>query len=143
MKRLNKEYKISVNNSFSTKYGTTNSLNPEVLYIIGNTYIAPLFSSDDYSDSITFIKNSFGKILKKEFGNNEYFDSRTILNLEIYEKCIKQGKKTFMHFEIYMKQKNVRNISLLEDVIENITFSICNSIENSIKNENFSLSIRK
>ena len=42
-----------------------------------------------------------------------------------------------------MKQKNVRNISLLEDAIKNITFSICNSIENSIKNENFSLSIRK
>ena len=63
MKRLNKEYSIDINPSFKTKYGSTNHKKPEVIYIVGNTYISPSFESNDYVSEVNELKTSYNSVV--------------------------------------------------------------------------------
>lgn len=137
MIRSNQEIKVKVNEKLNTKYGSTDRNNPSVIYIIVNTYISPKFLSDDYSEQIKNIK----KNIKKRFSNNSTFSenyySNNITNLEIYENNICFGKKTFLHFELFLKQKKVFKLKEISNELTDICFNICNAMEKIINEEEF------
>ena len=55
--RLNSEKKIE-NEYFKLKIGTTNKINPIVIYVEGKTFISPNEEKGDYSKDIAEIKHA-------------------------------------------------------------------------------------
>ena len=129
MKRLNKEYKLNVNEKFSTKYGSVNSKNPEVIYMIINTYISPSFISENYDDSILKLKSNILKSINSDIKHNAIFSNKSIINLELCESGIKYGKKSFFHAEVYLFQNKLNNLKENYENMKSICNSICNLIE--------------
>ena len=61
--RLNSEKTIA-NDNFKIKIGTTNKVNPQVVYVEGKTFIKPLVEKDDYSKDVVEMKRSFNRTIQ-------------------------------------------------------------------------------
>ena len=61
--RLNSEKTIN-HELFKIKIGTTNKINPKVIYVEGRTFIQPLNEKNNYTTELTGIKRSFNKIIQ-------------------------------------------------------------------------------
>ena len=119
--RTNKEFKIDSLNPISLKYGSLNYYEPEVVYINGSAFIKPFVDSDDYPKDI----NKVIKLLKMEIyefiRRYSYFEDNYILNFDLKENSLKKNKKSFLYFELFLRQiKNngcILPLSELTDVI--------------------------
>lgn len=119
--RTNKEFKIETLNPASLKYGSLNYYEPEVVYINGSAFIKPFVDSDDYPKDI----NKVIKLLKMDIyefiRRYSYFEDNYILNFDLKENSLKKNKKSFLYFELFLRQiKNnggILPLSELSDVI--------------------------
>lgn len=135
MKRLNKEYNIEIDSDFKNKYGSTNHKKPQVIYIVGNTYISPSFDSTEYVSDIDELKASYTSLVNNLIKKYQtVFHKDCISGIDICDNRIKKGKKTFLTFELYLKQKECKNINeienIIKDILTNLTFNFKISIEN-------------
>ena len=138
MKRLNKEYSIDINPSFKTKYGSTNHKKPEVIYIVGNTYISPSFDSSDYVSEVDELKSSYNKLVNELISEySSIFDKNCIFDIDVCDNRIKKGKKTFLTFELYLKQKDCKQLSEIESIIKNISTNLTHNFKEKLNTKNF------
>ena len=140
MKRFNKEIKLNKISSFLIKLGTTNKMNPIVFYINGSTWVKPL-DDENFSDKINNIIYNFKKNILNSFLSNDKISNKFILNFDTKTNAMQKGKKTFVTFELYLRQKN--NINSLKDIMEineNINpniISLIDSLKNHFIQNNF------
>lgn len=126
--RLTKERPIS-NDLFKIKLGTINKDNPEIIYINGGTFIQPKELKDDYFCDIKTLCKKFRHYIKLELLNNKNFTNDFISNFDIKLSGLKPNKKTYLSFEIHIKQTNpIENIKSIESETVNITTNIINNI---------------
>lgn len=138
MKRLNKEFSVDIDSKFKTKYGSTNHKKPEVIYIVGNTYISPSFDSNDYVSDINDLKNTYNNIINKLIKKyNTDFHKECICGIDICDNRIKKGKKTFLTFELYLKQKNCKQLNEINDIIKNISEKLVLDFKNNLELKKF------
>lgn len=138
MKRLNKEFNVDIDSSFKTKYGSTNHKKPEVIYIVGNTYISPSFDSNDYVNDINDLKNTYNNIINKLIKKyNSDFHKECICGIDVCDNRIKKGKKTFLTFELYLKQKNCKQLTEINDTIKNISENLVCDFKSNLNMKNF------
>ena len=138
MKRLNKEYNIDINPSFKTKYGSTNHKKPEVIYIVGNTYISPSFESNDYVSEVNGLKTSYNKLVSELISEySSIFDKNCIFDIDVCDNRIKKGKKTFLTFELYLKQKDCKQLPEIESIIKKISINLTNNFKEKLYTKNF------
>lgn len=138
MKRLNKEYNIDINPSFKTKYGSTNHKKPEVIYIVGNTYISPSFESNDYVSEVNELKTSYNKLVSELISEySSIFDKNCIFNIDVCDNRIKKGKKTFLTFGLYLKQKDCKQLPEIESIIKNISINLTYNFKEKLYTKNF------
>jgi hypothetical protein len=134
MKRLNKEYSLDINNKIFIKYGTVDRNNPQIIYVLGKTWIYPL-SVNDYDKIIESIKYNFRKKLKHLVFNNINFDNRFVCDFDINTNSLKLNKKNYLSFELFFKQSGYNNledikcikddvISIIKPLIENLEFEL-------------------
>ena len=142
--RLNCERKID-HNTFNLKFGTTNKNNPLVIYIEGKTFITPNEISDNYSKDISAFKYELQRDIRKLLSKSKYFEGDFILDFQLANSGIKVGKKSFLTFEVLLKQP-ASKILKLNEVKEQTQGEICeiiNSLEQNIVEHNFSISKTK
>lgn len=138
MKRLNKEYNIDINPSFKTKYGSTNHKKPEVIYIVGNTYISPSFESNDYVSEVNELKTSYNKLVSELISEySSIFDKNFIFDINLCDNRIKKAKKTFLTFELYLKQKDCKQLPEIESIIKNISTNLTHNFKEKLYTKNF------
>jgi len=138
MKRLNKEYNIDINPSFKTKYGSTNHKKPEVIYIVGNTYISPSFESNDYVSEVNELKTSYNKLVSELISEySSIFDKNFIFDIDLCDNRIKKAKKTFLTFELYLKQKDCKQLPEIESIIKNISTNLTHNFKEKLYTKNF------
>lgn len=119
MKRSTKEYKIENSNNFKIKLGSTTYKNPEIVYILGNTYISPITDKNNFKDDIELLKLKFKNHIKDYINNSDIFENKFVCDFNIRESGIKKNKKSFFSFEIYFKQ-NANNIVPLVELSRSI-----------------------
>lgn len=91
-------------NGFTTKYGTTISGKiPTVYYLRSKGRLTPKTKKKNYKTEVIEIKKSFGEYLKKNVGKEGLFDSNFISSIDISEKTIGFGKKSYIKYDIYLK----------------------------------------
>ena len=133
--RLSTEKK-SNSDFFRVKIGTMNKSNPQVLYIEGRTFISPQEEYDYYSYMAQFRKN-MNRYITETISDFNCFDNRYILDFQVANSGIKVGKKSFLSFQLFLRQKqdNIKSLkemkNTLQDFVDNILFSLKeNIIEN-------------
>lgn len=118
MKRTNQKITLHINDTCDMLCGTTNKYQPKVIYVSGKTWVEPM-QDKDYNLIINNIFINFKKELYKRILSTQFFDKNFITNFEITQTSLKIHKKSFLNFEIYLRQKN--DILLLQDLEEKIT----------------------
>lgn len=144
MERLNKEYKLNINNNFVIKYGTIDRNNPQVIYICGKTWICPN-EELNFINTVECIKTNFRQSVKTLVTNNILLDNKFVCDFDVNGLSLNINKKNYVAFEIFLKQ-NQTSILSLKDVGEGIKTDLTKLIEklyNIFDNYNFSLSKSK
>lgn len=142
--RLNSEKKIE-NDSFKLKIGTTNKINPMVIYVEGKAFISPEDDKEDYTKDIAEIKHVFKQSISDGLCTTDVFDNKYIIDFQVASSGIAVNKKSFLSFQFLVRQKK-DNIMKLTDVkarTEGMILSIVDSLKNAILEHNFSLTKTK
>lgn len=142
--RLNSEKKID-NDSFKLKIGTTNKINPIVIYVEGKAFISPLEDKDDYSRDIYEMKHALKQSITSNLCEAKYFDNKYIVDFQVAASGISVNKKSFLSFQFLLRQKrdNVLKLTEIKNGSEKMINNIANALRDSIIEHNFSLSKSK
>lgn len=142
--RLNCEKKIEHDN-FKIKIGTTNKLEPKVVYVEGRTFLSPLEEYDDYSTDMNHIKQNLKTAISKYLHGCPIFDGKFILDFQVAASGIKPGKRSFLSFQIILKQKENMIPSLLEvkRQSEKTILDIINAVQDDILKTGYTVSKTK
>lgn len=130
MKKLNKEYKLNVSNHIVLKYGSTNKENPQIVYVLGKAWIKPNFDGE-YEHIIDNVKKRFKIDIKRNILKSEYFDDRFVIDLDFNPVNMKNGKKKFISFDLYLKQ-NTNNVKKLTELKETLSYEMGNIANNLV-----------
>lgn len=142
--RLNSEKKIE-NEDFKIKIGTTNKLNPIIIYVEGKAFITPTDDKDDYARDISEIKHILKQSISEHLHSSENFDSKYIVDFQVASNGIQINKKSFLSFQFLMRQ-NKDNVMKLVEVKNNsskMVLEIVNDLKDSIIEHGFLLSKSK
>lgn len=143
--RLNSEKTIE-HNLFKLKIGTTNKIEPKVIYIEGRTFIQPLTEKDCYNIEITSIKRKFNKIIQGFINGNNLFSQKYILDFQVAQSGISTLKRSFLSFQFLLRQKDDNKILKLKEIkqkSETDIQNILNDLTTCIKEYDFSVSKTK
>lgn len=129
--RLNSEKKIE-NDTFKLKIGTTNKINPLVIYVEGRGFICPLEEKDDYSRDISEIKHVLKRSISSGLQESKQFDNKYIVDFQVATSGIAPNKKSFLSFQFLFRQNSENVLKLVE--VKNISTEMINKIIESLKN---------
>ena len=129
-KTLNHEF-------FRLKFGTVNRVNPQVVYLEGRTFISPLEELDSYNYLIQNIRKKFSSSIGYEIAGNEFFDSRYILDFQVANSGVKVGKKSFLSFQLMLKQRsnNLKSFKEIKKLSEEPLIRVINKMVDEITND--------
>ena len=142
--RLNSEKKIE-NDSFKLKIGTTNKINPMVIYVEGKAFISPEDDKEDYSRDIAEIKHVFKQSISDGLCTTDVFDNKYIIDFQVASSGIAVNKKSFLSFQFLVRQKrdNIMKLTEVKAKTEDMITNIVDSLRNAILEHNFSLTKTK
>lgn len=142
--RLNSEKKIE-NDSFKLKIGTTNKINPMVIYVEGKAFISPEDDKEDYTKDIAEIKHVFKQSISDGLCTTDVFDNKYIIDFQVASSGIAINKKSFLSFQFLVRQKrdNVMKLTDVKAKTEKMIINIVDSLKNAILEHNFSLTKTK
>lgn len=145
--RLNKEYKVLIDEPVNLKFGAVDFRTPEVIYINGVGYIKPLEVSEDYGKDIRKSIKDFKQAISNQLSRYSYFDDNYILNFDVKENGFKKNKNSFLAFEIYLKQDRdipfLTPLVELKDVIQDFLSETIHVLCESLKENDFLITPRK
>ena len=128
-KRTSIEKQIE-NTFFRLKLGTVNRTNPEVVYLEGKTFIVPVDEERDYSNTLKIIRKGFSNIINNRLFNNPYFKSNFILDLQVANSGIELEKKSFLTYQLLLRQNNDKAIELKK--LKNLAFDFFSGVTNEL-----------
>ena len=142
--RLNSEKKIE-NDSFKLKIGTTNKINPMVIYVEGKAFISPEDDKEDYAKDIAEIKHVFKQSISDGLCTTDVFDNKYIIDFQVASSGLAINKKSFLSFQFLVRQKrdNVMKLTDVKAKTERMILNIVDSLKNAILEHNFSLTKTK
>ena len=143
-KRLTSEKSLQ-HDTFKLKLGTMDKTNPLVVYIDGKVFITPNEEKDSYTKDMKDIKYDLRKTIREKLSNTDFFQNEYILEFQIADSGIKTNKKSFLTFELLLRQPAGRVLKLgdIKKHMEQNIYDIINSLEQNIVEHNFSLSKTK
>ena len=142
--RLNSEKKIE-NEDFKIKIGTTNKINPIIIYVEGRAFITPTFDQDDYNKEIAEIKHVLKQSISQHLQTTDKFDNKYIVDFQVASNGIQINKKSFLSFQFLIRQNKDNVLKLIEvkNNSSNMVLEIVNDLKNSIVEHGFVLTKTK
>ena len=143
-KRLNKEYKLNVNNSIKLIYGSVDRLNPEVIYTNGRTWVSPQ-TKGNYEANINLILKTIRKHIRNKLLHSVSFSKNHICDFDISSASLNEGNNTFLSFEIFLKQnlQPIQDLKQIKPLINDFCTDVVNIIEQNFSENNFAFSQTK
>ena len=143
--RTNSEKNME-HNVFKLKIGTTNKINPEIIYFEGKAFIKPNEEMENYNRQIVEIKRKFQQSIKNTLSETKLFNNNYILDFQVAKNGISPNKKSFLSFQLLFKQKDNKSLLKLNDAKKatgNIMTNMLDELTNEIESHNFSISKTK
>lgn len=142
--RLTSEKSLQ-HDTFKLKLGTMDKTNPLVVYLEGKVFITPNEEKDSYTKDMKDIKYGLKKTIRDNLSGTNFLQNDYILEFQIADSGIKVNKKSFLTFELLLRQQtgNVLKFSDIKKNSEPHLYNIVNSLQQNIVEHNFSLSKTK
>lgn len=141
--RLRKEYKlIPKSENFKIVFGTTNRLNPVIIYTKLNTWIKYDGDIKDFNDNVNILNSNIRFKIKSELRSNRIFDDTFFFTPNIKKILLNTDNSFHGSFELTLKQNNPINNNI-NDLHSNIEDILNNVIAVMEKNKYFKFSIAK
>lgn len=142
--RLNSEKKIE-NENFKIKIGTTNKINPIIIYVEGKAFISPTDDKEDYSKDISEIKHVLKQSISEHIHSVEEFDNKYIVDFQVASNGIQINKKSFLSFQFLLRQNKDKVLKLIEvkNNSSNMVLDIVNDLKEAIVERGFLLTKTK
>ena len=112
-------------------YGTVDSVNLKSLYLNIQTWVEPIYESDNWSRTVLNLSRGVKHSVYESL-NNKIFDTKFIVDLDLRSSGLNLSKKSFMNLEVnfYVIEENLDFKSKqIKDTLLKIT--------NKIYNDNF------
>ncbi len=112
-------------------YGTVDSVNLKSLYLNIQTWVEPIYESDNWSRTVLNLSRGVKHSVYESL-NNKIFDTKFIVDLDLRSSGLNLNKKSFMNLEVnfYVIEENLDFKSKqIKDTLLKIT--------NKIYNDNF------
>lgn len=118
--RLTKKKKLDINHTLEMSCGTTNRLNPQIIFVEGKFWLEPK-TEMEYEKILSPLVSKLRKDLKNSirYKQNEW-DNKLIFDVDIKYNSLVPNKKSFVDFEIYFKQNN-DNVKDVLEISDDIT----------------------
>ena len=116
MLKLNKEYQLKNAEKIRVKIGTTNRNEPKVIYIHGRSWVSPKYE-DNYAKIVDEISKSFKHRLRTMIMEDYLFDKKHILDFNLSTATMAVGKKSFLSFDIFLKQNEEYSLKEIKTMI--------------------------
>ena len=142
MLKLNKEYQLEVSDKIRTKIGTTNRNEPKVVYVHGRAWVTPM-QEDDYEKVIDRISKNFKYGVKKMIVEDYLFSTKYILDFNLSTTAMGVGKKSFLSFDLFLKQERDIPLKELKAMIADDIRALLLNLEEEFTNNGFILFARK
>ena len=142
--RLNSEKKIE-NEDFKIKIGTTNKVNPIIIYVEGKAFISPTDDKEDYSKDISEIKHVLKQSISSHLHSVNNFDNKYIVDFQVASNGIQINKKSFLSFQFLMRQNKDNVLKLIEvkNTSSDMVLDIVNDLKEAIVERGFLLTKTK
>ena len=148
-KKINSEFKISNDSSFSIPMGTSNKKNPEVIYAVISTYVTPL-TTEINEDLFLELEKNIKAQLKKQIASSNLCNKDIIVVTDIAANRMIYNKQTYLDIQIYFKptketletrKKSFKNIS--NEIYKTYIKDLVKNAEYILSTNDFSLSQTK
>ena len=104
-------YKLEKQNHFITKVSTnTTDEYPKVVFLRTKIRITPLNDNKTYEKEILSLKNEFEEYCKNILTLNSDYDKNYIFSVDIAEKSVKYKKTSHLHYDVFLKPKNMQTL---------------------------------
>lgn len=142
--RLNNEKRIE-NQNFRLKIGTTNKLQPIVVYVEGKAFISPKEEKFDYTKDVSEIRHSFKQSITEGLYKTTLFDNKYILDFQVATSGIKPEKKSFLSFQFYLRQNkdDIKKLPDLKNLAGEFITEVVDSLSDSIYEHGFEITKTK
>ena len=107
-------------------YGTVDSVNLKSLYLNIQTWVEPIYESDNWSRTVLNLSRGVKHSVYESL-NNKIFDTKFIVDLDLRSSGLNLGKKSFMNLEVnfYVIEEN---LDFKSKQIKDTLFKITNKI---------------
>lgn len=142
--RLNIEKRIK-NDFFNIKIGTINRINPQVIYFEIRTFISPMEEYDNYNLIFSSLRKELSRNLTEKLSNNRYFNKKFILDFQVANSGIKVNKKSYLTFQLFLKQNGdeLKELKEIKKISEPFMTEILDELKQNIVDFNFSITKTK
>ena len=142
--RLNNEKRID-NQNFRLKIGTTNKIQPIVVYVEGKAFISPKEEKFDYAKDVSEIRHTFKQSISENLYKTPLFDNKYILDFQVATSGIKPDKKSFLSFQFYLRQNkdDVRKLSELKTLADGFITEVVDALSETIFDHGFEITKTK
>jgi len=124
-------------------YGTVDSINLKSLYLNIQTWVEPIYECDNWTRTVLNLSRSIKHSIYESI-NNQIFDEKFIVDLDLRSSGLNLNKKSFMNLEInfYLIQENLDfKGEEIKKSLQQITQQIFK--DNFLDNENFNFYLTK
>ena len=141
-----KKGKTSLLQGFKTAkivYGTVDSINLKSLYLNIQTWVEPIYESDNWTRIVLNLSRGIKHSIYESI-NKQIFDDKFIVDLDLRSSGLNLNKKSFMNLEInfYLSQDGLDfKSNEIKQNLQKITEKIFK--DNFINNQNFNFYLTK
>lgn len=141
-----KKGKTSLLHGFKTAkivYGTVDSIKLKSLYLNIQTWVEPIYESDNWTRTVLNLSRSVKHSIYESINKN-IFNDKFIVDLDLRSSGLNPNKKSFMNLEInfYLKQEDLDfKCDEIKESLQQITKQIFK--DNFLDNENFNFYLTK
>lgn len=139
--RLNSEKRIN-NDLFKLKIGTTNKINPQIIYIEGKTFISPEEKKTNYSEELSTMRSTLVNSLSRSLTKTQLFvPNKYIIDFQVAKTGINPSKRSFLGFQLMLKQKFApfKKVSDVKDEYEPLLNNIISTLVDKIQDLHFNI----
>lgn len=137
-RKLLKEYSYSIDNKAKVKIGCLDKHKSEVIYINTTCWITPLLK-ENYKEKMNYLYSYLKSKIKTYIRNKPLFTNNFILDFDNKTKYMKHNKRSFLLFEILLKQNGNEPLGSFIENLKQDANSIINDFLNNIEKEDFQI----
>ena len=127
-------YVLEKENHFVTKVSTnTTDEYPKIVFLRAKVRITPLNENKSYEKEILSLKSEFEGYCKNLLMLNSDYDKNYIFSVDVAEKSVKYKKTSHLHYDVFLKPKNMQTLLEHKNKLEIISNKMDNKLTSLFK----------